>query len=330
MNALAVMLGKIQKAVRHAQARFRAVMPLPSRLQIEPTTRCNLCCAICPNRDLPDSRRNRDMPFTFFREIVEQVPTLKEIKLQGLGEPLLTPDLYEMLELGRSRGIRFDIITNGMLVERHVKRIMPFLSRFAVSLDGATQETVGRLRAGISVDRVKSALTAMVKEKRDTHASCVIGLTCVVSKDNAHEVEAVLRLGRELELDAVGFVAVENWRMPGEAGYEESCRFVEESLPFADMERIREMHREGGYKFQLGLQDSSPRKGDCYWTFSSVFITCDGFVTPCCVRPNPAMISFGNLQEQTFEAIWNGTKMRAFRKTHVRNLPNPVCDRCPR
>ena len=310
--------------------RHRPAMPLPRRLQIEPTTRCNLCCATCPHKNLPESRRGNSMSFDFFRQLVEQVPGLREIKLQGLGEPLLTPDLSAMLEWGREKGVRFDLITNGHLPFDRYPPVLPFLSRLAVSLDAVTVETAEKLRSSINLNGLKDNIRHLVEEKRRQGLACTLGVNCVVSSINYREVSLLMKFAEEAGVDAANFVLVENWKMPGEPGYEESRSFVRDSLARVGVEAIRNTYDEGGYRFQLGLQDAAPRKGQCYWCFSSAFITCDGYVTPCCVRPNPEMIHFGNLKNASFREIWNGPKMREFRLSHLNNHPNPVCDYCPR
>ena len=310
--------------------RHRPAMPLPRRLQIEPTTLCNLCCTTCPHKNLPESRRGKSMSFEFFKRIVEQVRGVRDIKLQGLGEPLLSPDLPAMLRWGGERGVRFDVITNGYLAFDRYPPILPFLSRLAVSLDATTTETAKKLRINMDVERVKDTIRRVAEEKKRMGWTGTFGINSVVSSANVHEVPLIMDFAAKTGVDAANFVLVENWKMPGETGYEESRSFVRESLDVIGIESIRNIYNEGGYRFRLGLQDSTPRKGQCYWCFSSVFITCDGYVTPCCVRPNPEMIHFGNLKNASFREIWNGQRMREFRLSHLNNLPNPVCDACPR
>lgn len=312
------------------RGRHRPRMPLPRRLQIEPTTLCNLACTACTNRELPPSRRGKSMSYDFFRHIVDQVPSVREIKLQGLGEPLMAPEMQEMLEWGRSRGIKFDVITNGTLVRRHLTDIIPLLDRFVVSFDALSAPGATRMRSGLDVDVAKEAIVAMVEEKRRSHSACTIGLTCVLSHLNMDEVPGIMQFGNAAGVDYVGFVAVENWKIPGEDGFEDSRDFVEHAHAVIDMNRIRRIYETGSYAFVLGLQDTSPRQGECYWGFSSAYVTCDGFVTPCCLRPNPDAISFGNLQQQPFKVIWNCAEFQQFRRNHIENLPNRVCSRCPK
>lgn len=73
---------------------------------------------------------------------------------------------------------------------------------------------------------------------------------------------------------------------------------------------------------------SAPDRGTvwgCEFLWSKLFVAVDGDVTPCCV---PNMPVLGNLGEQSFEEVWNGTPYRAMRESLVRKHPVPVCKGC--
>ncbi len=43
------------------------------------------------------------------------------------------------------------------------------------------------------------------------------------------------------------------------------------------------------------------RKKTYHWPFTSCFLTCDGYVTPCCIRQDPSVFNFGNIFKMPFE-----------------------------
>src|SRR5208337_5212189 len=88
----------------------------PEFAQIEPTTQCNLNCRNCSRRFLPEHRKGISMQPKRFGELLDRIPSLKQIHLQGLGEPLLTPDLQGIIDLAKARGIRISTTTNGSLL----------------------------------------------------------------------------------------------------------------------------------------------------------------------------------------------------------------------
>jgi MoaA/NifB/PqqE/SkfB family radical SAM enzyme len=77
---------------------MEAVPPLPEALQVEVTSACNLRCAMCLVRYRPPVNKIAGaMSLDTFRRLVDDLPGLRRLTLQGLGEPLLAPDLLEMV-----------------------------------------------------------------------------------------------------------------------------------------------------------------------------------------------------------------------------------------
>ena len=66
------------------------------------------------------------------------------------------------------------------------------------------------------------------------------------------------------------------------------------------------------------------------WTDINNF-TVDGRMDVCCITTGPSQeaYSLGNILKQDFQAIWNGEKMREFRRTVNSDKPLPPCQRCP-
>jgi radical SAM protein with 4Fe4S-binding SPASM domain len=66
----------------------------------------------------------------------------------------------------------------------------------------------------------------------------------------------------------------------------------------------------------------------CLWPWWSCFITVDGYLTPCCSRPDPSIFNFGNLIERSFETIWNSSQYVQFRAMLKSGKPPAVCKDC--
>src|SRR4051812_167080 len=93
--------------------------PLPRELQVEVTAACNLRCHMCLVRYRPPvDRVHGSMSFDRFRATVDALPVLEKVTLQGLGEPLLVPDLLQMVAYASARGARVGFNTNGTLLTR--------------------------------------------------------------------------------------------------------------------------------------------------------------------------------------------------------------------
>src|SRR3569833_1361210 len=89
------------RAVRTAKLDY-----LPIKLDIENVSRCNFRCTMCQVSDWHKGQRAGDMPLESFKALLDHQYGLIEIKLQGMGEPLMQGDAYlAMLRHAREREI---------------------------------------------------------------------------------------------------------------------------------------------------------------------------------------------------------------------------------
>ncbi len=92
--------------------------PLPDHLQLEITSACNLRCTMCLVRYRPPVNKLAGaMRPELFHQLLAEVP-LRQVTLQGLGEPLLSPHLLEMVEAAVARDVRVGFNSNATLLNR--------------------------------------------------------------------------------------------------------------------------------------------------------------------------------------------------------------------
>ncbi|MEM1530140.1 MAG: radical SAM protein [Candidatus Bathyarchaeia archaeon] len=306
-------------------------MPLPRAIQLEPTTKCNFSCITCTRKTLPKSRLNKDLTIQDFRVILENIPTLKIIKLQGLGEPLMNQYIWEILECGRERGIRFSTTTNGSLLNpSNIEKLLKYFDSICVSIDSINPENLEYIRKGVKYESIMKNLELLVEIKREVSARADVGINFVATHLNYREIPALCNLASKLGLNFIYIVEVENWTTPKEKEYHQQLEFIREARKVK--REIRSLILDSRRKYrELSIYhgDSSRRKLRCSWCFSKCFITVDGYVTPCCIRMNPDVFNFGNIFDESFNNIWNGEKMREFRLSMIKDRANPICDQCP-
>ncbi len=95
------------------------------RQYINITNNCNANCEFCCMWS--DSSKHTFMDFNTFKSIVDSKDLPFELQLEG-GEPLLHKDMYLFMEYARSTGrcTKIIILTNGILLGKHLKRIVEF------------------------------------------------------------------------------------------------------------------------------------------------------------------------------------------------------------
>ncbi|MBW2557429.1 MAG: SynChlorMet cassette radical SAM/SPASM protein ScmF [Deltaproteobacteria bacterium] len=169
------------------------------------TEGCNLRCRHCwlaPKYE-DDTHTYPSLSLNLFKSIVEQARPLglSAVKLTG-GEPLLHPQIREILEEIRTGGLRLVVETNGLLCTGELARIMascedPFV---AVSLDAADAKIHEWVR-GVSgcfektVDGISNLVNAGIEPQ----------LIMTVARCNRDEIEAVVRLAESMGAGSVKF-----------------------------------------------------------------------------------------------------------------------------
>jgi 12,18-didecarboxysiroheme deacetylase len=156
------------------------------------TEKCNLNCQHCYAATAVSSE-----PELTFAEGKKLIDDLSEfgcpVILFSGGEPLLRPDLTELVDYAVSKGIRAVISTNGTLIEQNaaekLKKIG--LSYVGISLDGL-REMHDRFRAspGAFDEAMNGIRTCM-------NAGLKVGLRFTVCRENAGEIPAIFKLIRD-------------------------------------------------------------------------------------------------------------------------------------
>ncbi|MDA1164132.1 MAG: adenosyl-hopene transferase HpnH [Planctomycetota bacterium] len=119
--------------------KLRRVERYPLVLMLEPLFRCNLACAGCGKIQHPNSvlKRNLD-PEECFQAVDECGAPM--VSIPG-GEPLLHPQIHEIVEGLVERKKYIYLCTNAILLEEHLDRFTPskYLT-FSVHLDGLKED----------------------------------------------------------------------------------------------------------------------------------------------------------------------------------------------
>ena len=97
------------------------------RLYVNITNKCNVECPFCCMYS--NASNNRFMSFDTFKRIVDETEGSFELQLEG-GEPLLHKNLFLFLEyaVSTNRCTKIILLTNGILLEEHINRLIDFSS----------------------------------------------------------------------------------------------------------------------------------------------------------------------------------------------------------
>ena len=304
-------------------------MFLPRHIQIEPTTNCNCNCIICIRKTLDPRLLKKDLSLGKFKRIISQIPSLKAVQLQGIGEPLLCKDLEAILEFGVSKNIVFTTNSNATILDDYnISLILRHLSVFCISFDSVIKENFEKIRVGADFDKVLHNIKMLAEKKKETGSKTRIVLYFVVTHLNYNELPLYFdlceALGAEAEVrECMNWL----WATPEHSDYFKVMDFIRNCGLVRD--DIKKIIKNRPNKIEVRFyQNEKAKLAKCYWPFSSTYITAEGFVTPCCMISDPQVFDFGNIFEKPFQYIWNSKEYKYFRKTHILNLRRPLCERC--
>jgi MoaA/NifB/PqqE/SkfB family radical SAM enzyme len=324
----------------------RRARPLPPFLQLEPVGQCNLRCRMCavPFREDGPERGLAAMPFADFVRLIDGFDGLRELHLQGLGEPLMHPRFFDMVRHAAARGIAVSLNTNlTLLTERRARECAACgLAAIHVSIDGATAATYERIRLGARFDKVLRNLSrlvaavAAVPEPRPA-----MRIVTVLMRDNLAELPAIVRLAA-----ATGVPNVFVQRLAHDFGesalpprYAPMREFVAaqttESMLATDVEavfdRARAAAAECGVTLRLPRLDAVAPQANprgCDWPVTGAYVSWRGEAMPCCMVGTPDRANFGSMLEHGPAAVWGGAAFEAFRTRLASDDPPDLCRGC--
>jgi radical SAM protein with 4Fe4S-binding SPASM domain len=305
----------------------------PRAVTIEPLARCNLSCPLCPTgRGHPTAAGNGILSLPLYVKILDQLPRLRRLMLFNWGEPLLHPQIDQLVAIAARRGIAVHAHSN-LSLERDdaffERLIDAGLHSLWVSLDGASEETYARYRMGGDFALALANLERLARLKlRLGSKTPRIVWKFIVHRHNAHEVERAREMAREL---GVEFTTA-------------AIRLGDDLIDYTIAEPLEERRREWlpedpAARAPAYREATTPvpfYDGRCTQLFESPAISPAGDVMPCRYATHPGN-AFGNLERSSFEEIWSNASYRYSRSLFVRPLSERahsdvrtnICTGCP-
>lgn len=274
---------------RSAPMRFK-------KAYLEITNVCNLRCAFCPGT----RRAPRFMTRDEFTTLAARLrPYTDYLYLHLMGEPLLHPELSDLLDAAGALGFRVIVTTNGTLLDERGGALIaaPAVHKVNVSLQSFEANTGGELNSYVNQCAVFAA-------RMDA-----AGKLCV------------LRLWNENGLNALN---------PGiedilAAHFPRPWRAARNSAGLAERVWL-----EPGEKFDwpdMAAGDGGERVF-CYGLRDQIGVLADGTVVPCCLD-HDGDLALGNLFHNSIDDIMSTDKARAiYDGFSARRAAEKLCRRC--
>jgi len=171
----------------------------PLAVHLEVLAQCTRSCAPCFASPL--QRPGPPLSLAELEPLFAELASLGSLRLGVTGgEPLLRPDLLELLDAALAAGLHPCVTTNGLLVDDRVARELGRrdLVWLNVSLDGATAATNDAVRGAGTFERVLERLEILRRHAR-------FSLAFTLTAANAGEARDCARLARDVGAEAAVF-----------------------------------------------------------------------------------------------------------------------------
>jgi len=287
----------------------------PFGIHICPTTFCNFKCVYCKHSSV-ESKEDLDqcfMDIEFFKMIIKQIKKfphkLKLLNFAWLGEPLLHPQIAEMVEYAKKADIaeRVEIVSNGTMLSSDLSDalVKAGLDRIRISLQGLTEEDYYNIsKYKINFNEFVSNLTYFYNKSRES------GNTKVYIKI----MDAMLKEKTDEDKFQKIF-----------SGICDSLN-IETLVPLVEENNISDLKKD----FDKGYWKNSVKDVTvCPQPFYLMVVTPKGIALPCCEIG--AHVNVGKISEHnTIVDIWNGTKLKEIRKMMLDGgrFHHPDCSKC--
>jgi len=297
----------------------------------ECTLNCNFYCDHCGSsagRNFYDNEISTEVIKSTFKRIARELDP-KEITIAVTGgEPLLRPDLCEVMGYAHSLGFNWGIVTNGFLVnDKKVEELKSAgLSTAVVSIDGY-KETHDKFRNRTGA--YANAINALELLKKANFLK-ELQVTTVVHKDNLKELNALYAVFSNLKIDSWRIVNVDPI---GRGGLTEHL-LLDENEFRQMLDFIKEKRQNGkllveyscsgylGSEYELKVRDTYFY---CATGRNIASILHNGDIYVCPNVPRIPELVQGNILKDDFLEVWNN-KFEAFRPKG--RTKNEKCSKC--
>jgi MoaA/NifB/PqqE/SkfB family radical SAM enzyme len=315
-----------------------------SAAQIEVTSRCSTGCVFCPHDALSDRWVDGDLPIETYRQhIAPHLGLFDLVYLQGWGEPMLHPHLWDMLEMAHGKGCRTGFTTNGnRLHEEWNQKLLDMgVDLISVSFAGTVAAVHENLRTNSNFSRLCANFENLANlKKRRNCTRPWLELHFLMTRPNLSEFPGLIELASSLGADEV---VATNLAYSPSLALDRMQVFGEHPLP-EDLETIARAG-EAASRLNIPLRvyplQSEPNTMVCDADpLNTVYVNHKGQLSPCVYlgltvqgriprfyqgSPHPFdPISFGNVcdgMQQALESRERREFVEAFKRRNVSKNP---------
>ena len=265
------------------------------KIYIEITNNCNLNCSFCS----PVTRKRKYMTIEEFETVLKKIKDYTDyIYLHIKGEPLLHPQIIDILKVTEEYNIKVNLTTNGTLFPKYAKQLR-------------TCKTLNKINFSLhSENNIPNYCGKIFDSAKEISDSTTIIYRLWTLKNN--------------ELDKKSTEIVEKIKNY----YHLSTKTVEKIKKDKNIKINSHIYVDKDNAFIWPSITEDKTRGYCYGLKTHIGILVDGTVIPCCLDSN-GLIPLGNIFKEELEDILKKEKTKNLQKSFQdRNPCEELCKSC--
>ncbi len=281
---------------------------VPKILNLEVTNFCNLDCPICV---VKNTRKQGFLDLNLLKKIIEengQILRNQYIWLHFNGEPLLHPQLSEIISRLKGAGAKTRLSTNITLLdkEKAFELMSAGLDYIVFSVDGNTKETYEKIRKGANFMEVENNIHNFLKIKRDGGFKTKTQIQIIKMVENKKEIDSFIKKWKKTDIDYINVKSFSTraWR-------------------------AKEINKHVNASGLSKLKNKILSRPPCFYLWETLIILWNGEVVVCC-QDLRGELKVGDVKRESLMEIWNNPKLLELRRKQLINDFSMIpCSQCP-
>lgn len=287
----------------------------PIYMEVSPCGACNHRCVFCAYDYI--KYPNRKLNIDKFKEFTTQIAKagLKSMLFAGEGEPLLHPQIDEMISHAKFNGIDCGMFSNGALLKPELaKKILPNLTFLRFSFNAGNKETYDKIhtshKSSSDFDKVVSNIKSANQIRKNEGLSVDLGSQFVLLKESVNSLFDAIIAMRDAGVDYISikpFVLQNENQLYKNNSYfskDELDELIKKASEFSN-ENFKVLFRQNAFE-NYGKRGYS----HCYGCSFITALNSAGDLASCLPYWDKKEFVYGNINEQSFDEIWNSQKRK--------------------
>lgn len=311
----------------------------PSTVHVDVTNGCNAACITCWDHSpllkepRPATWKKQRFSFEDFDALLSDLDgfgSMTAMILSGMGDPLVHPNIYEMIDQVKARGWHLTLLTN--LLAADIDRLAQSgVDQLLVGVHGATPEAYTKFHPGWDESHFFT-LCRYLRQLRS--AGVTVRHVQVINRDTAPEFVAMISFAESFGAERVNYKLASLYGGTERGAITDDQRrwLLDEAIPAARSlaERSRVNTNLDLFERQVRSNEETPmsttpiEEVGCFMGYVYTRITVEKDVLFCC---NTA-VRVGSLDEAPISELWTGPAWQALRDRLRDGRYFSGCDKC--